>query len=128
MKTLSIFSLLIISAFLTNASPVTVGNLLKERKNETVAIPMRVSKPMKVRSCIWINGIRGWLKWASIQNVTTGEWGIIDAEGSTTLDISVGDVITGVTVQVPTMNKTWVITQTHYDFGEVNLYLVRIGS
>ncbi|MBB6270113.1 hypothetical protein HDF26_000540 [Pedobacter cryoconitis] len=98
MKTLSMFSLLIISAFLANAKPVEIKDPPKERKNEVLTAPMKLSKAAyiyvarPIQTEIGPSGIS--CPFSIVKNETTGETVTASYSGSAILNISAGDVVT----------------------------------
>lgn len=124
MKTLSIFSLLMISLTLTNATTAKIKNPPKERKGEVIAAPVKFSKPIKFISSMIYNGLRVRLIRATIQNETTGQ--IVETgEGSEAiLNVSLGDVVSGLRSTGTVINSRVLITPEVYAKEEVPVFFI----
>ncbi|WP_152620287.1 hypothetical protein [Pedobacter lusitanus] len=97
MKTLSVFSLLILSAVLTSAVPRKLANPVKERMNEVAAVPVRYSKAIRLVLMRRLSSLPTGmpLPGGVLKNLNTGE--IVGGDGSSPLliNVNIGDVVSG---------------------------------
>jgi hypothetical protein len=124
MKTLFYFSILIFSLALTSARPVTIK--IQKEKNTVLTAPVGKSKTVTVN----VGYIPPFIPipqpapFASIKNETTGQAATTNALGNATLDVSIGDTISGLFVKdTDSFTGSKVVASDEFGAGVVNLAL-----